>query len=74
MAINVFVLTLGITGAILLFRIGREFTFDQFHADKERIYKAWNRATDNGSISCWDVTPRILSPTLQDQFSTIEVP
>ena len=72
-AINVFGLTLGITGAILLFLwIGREFTFDQFHAAKERIYKAWNRATDNENINCWDVTPRILAPTLQEQFSAIE--
>ena len=72
-AINVFGLTLGITGALLLFLwIAREFTYDQFHADKERIYKAWNRATDNGNISCWDVTPRILAPTLQEQFSSIE--
>lgn len=72
-AINLFGLTLGITGAILLFVwIANEFTYDQFHADKERIYKAWNRATDNGNISCWDVTPRILAPILQEQFSSIE--
>ncbi|MFO0507569.1 MAG: ABC transporter permease [bacterium] len=72
-AINVFGLTLGMTGAFLLFLwIAREFTFDQFYTDKERIYKAWNRATDNGNVSCWDVTPRILAPTLQEQFSPIE--
>lgn len=71
--INVFGLTLGLTGAILLFLwIGREFTYDQFHADKDRIYKAWNRATDNGNINCWDVTPRVLAPTLQEGFSSIE--
>ncbi|MBI3219784.1 MAG: ABC transporter permease [Bacteroidetes bacterium] len=71
--INVFGLTLGITGAILLFLwIGQEFTYDQFHADKDRIYKAWNRATDKGNINCWDVTPRVLAPTLQEQLSSIE--
>jgi putative ABC transport system permease protein len=72
-AINIFGLTLGITSAILLFLwVAREFTFDQFHTGKDRIYKAWNRATDNGNISCWDVTPRILAPTLKEQFSPIE--
>jgi putative ABC transport system permease protein len=72
-AINVFGLTLGITGALLLFLwIGKEFTYDQFHADKDRIYKVWNRATDNGNISCWDVTPRILAPTLQEEFASVE--
>lgn len=72
-AINIFGLTLGMTSAILLFVwIGKEFMFDQFHTDKDRIYKAWNRATDNGSISCWDVTPRILAPALKEQYSSIE--
>lgn len=72
-AINVFGLALGITGALLLFLwIGKEFTYDLFHVDKERIYKAWNRANDNGNIQCWDVTPRILAPTLQEQFASVE--
>ncbi len=71
--INVFGLALGITGALLLFLwISKEFTYDQFHADKDRIYKAWNRDTNNGKVSCWDVTPRILVPTLQEGFSSVE--
>ena len=72
-AINVFGLALGMTGALLLFLwITREFTYDQFHADKDRIYKAWNRANNNGNISCWDVTPRILAPTLLEQYASVE--
>jgi len=72
-AINVFGLALGITGALLLFLwIGKEFTYDQFHQDKDRIYKAWNRANDNGNLSCWDVTPRILAPTLKEEFASVE--
>jgi putative ABC transport system permease protein len=71
--INVSGLALGITGALLLFLwIAKEFSYDQFHEDKDRIYKAWNRATENGGVHCWDVTPRILAPTLQDNFSAIE--
>jgi putative ABC transport system permease protein len=71
-AINVFGLALGITGALLLFLwIEKEFTYDQFHADKDRIYKVWNRGTE-GRIHCWDVTPRVLAPTLQEQYASVE--
>jgi putative ABC transport system permease protein len=72
-AINVFGLALGITGALLLFLwIEKEFTYDQFHADKDRIYKVWNRNTDKDRVHCWDVTPRILAPTLQEQYASVE--
>jgi putative ABC transport system permease protein len=72
-AINVFGLALGMTGALLLYLwIAREFTYDQFHADKNRLYKAWNRASSNGNIHCWDVTPRILAPTLLEQYASVE--
>jgi len=72
-AINVSGLALGITGALLLFLwIEKEFSYDQFHANKDRIYKAWNRATENGQINCWDVTPRILAPTLKEEFIFVE--
>lgn len=71
-AINVFGLALGITGALLLFLwIEKEFTYDQFHEDKDRIYKAWNRGTE-GRMHCWDVTPRVLAPTLQEQYASVE--
>src|SRR5260370_24419808 len=57
--INIFGLALGITGATLLFLwIQKEFSYDQFHADKERIYKAWNRNSIDGQLQCWDRTPR----------------
>src|SRR5690606_33578339 len=40
--INISGLAFGITGAALLFLwISHEFSYDQFHADKHRIYKAW---------------------------------
>lgn len=71
--INIFGLALGITGFSLLFLwIQREFTFDQFHADKHRIYKAWNRDVANGKISSWDVTPRVLAPTLLEEYAGVE--
>lgn len=72
-AINIFGLALGITGAILLFLwIEKEFSYDQFHADKDRIYKAWNRTTVEGQLQCWDRTPRVLAPTLADEYASVE--
>ena len=71
--INISGLALGIAGALLLFMwIDREFRYDQFHADKERIYKAWNRTTIEGELQCWDRTPRILAPTMVEEYSSVE--
>src|SRR3989337_4493156 len=71
--INVLGLTLGIAGAMLLsLWIEKEFSYDQFHADKERIYKVWNRDAGKDGISCWDFTPRILAPTLKQEYPGVE--
>lgn len=72
-AINLSGLALGITGAMLLFLwIAHEFSYDKFHADSDRIFKAWNRDNDSGEIKCWDVTPRILAPTLKEKYTSVE--
>ena len=71
--INISGLALGITGSLLLFLwIAHELSFEQFHTDKDRLYMAWNRATENGQINCWPTTPRILAPTLKEEYSSIE--
>ena len=33
---------------------------------------AWNRATENGQVNCWPTTPRILAPTLQKEYASVE--
>lgn len=72
-AINVSGLILGITGAMLLFLwINYEFSFDQFHSNKDQLHIAWNRATENGQVNCWVTTPRILAPTLEKEYSSVE--
>jgi putative ABC transport system permease protein len=71
--INTFGLTLGMTGAALLFLwVGKEFSYDQFHESKERIYKAWNREIQHGEAQCWSNTPRILAPTLVQEYPAVE--
>lgn len=72
-AINISGLALGITGALLLFLwIAQEFSFDQYHADKDRLYMAWNRSLENGQIVCWETTPRVLAPSLKEEHTAIE--
>ncbi len=72
-AINIAGLAFGITGATLLFLwIGKEFTYDQFHINKNRIYTAWNRQMVEGQWNCWSTTPRVLAPTLARDYAGIE--
>jgi len=71
--INLLSLALGITAFAFLFLwIQNEFSYDQFHTDKDRIYKAFNRSTTNGIINSWDVTARVLAPTLQEEYAGVE--
>jgi putative ABC transport system permease protein len=71
--INISGLVLGMTGALLLFLwIVHETTFDQFHTDKERLYVAWNNATENGQVNSSYTTPRILAPTIEKDFTAVE--
>ncbi len=71
--INISGLALGLTGAILLgLWIEKEFSYDQFHADKERLYIAWNRQLSDGTINCWSTTPRVLATTLNEGFAGVE--
>lgn len=71
--INLFSLALGITAFAFLFLwIQNEFSYDQFHVDKERLYKVWNRYDANGKINCWDVTARVLAPTLEEEYTGVE--
>ncbi len=71
--INLFSLALGITAFAFLFLwTQHEFSYDQFHADKDRLYKVFNRTYANGKINSWDVTARVLAPTLQEEYTAIE--
>ncbi|HTE29430.1 MAG TPA: ABC transporter permease, partial [Chryseolinea sp.] len=72
-AINVSGLIMGITGALFLFLwISYEFSFDQFHSKKDQLYIGWNRATENGKVNCWSTTPRVLAPTLEKEYASVQ--
>src|SRR6476660_6138682 len=71
--INISGLAIGMASAILiLLWIQNEVSYDQFHEKKERIYEAWNRATFNGILNCWNTTPKILARTLERDLPEVE--
>ncbi|MEJ7645587.1 MAG: ABC transporter permease [Chryseolinea sp.] len=71
--INVAGLALGMTGALLLFLwIQREFSYEDFHSEEDRIFVGWNRMVVDGNQVCWSMTPRILAPTLESDYPAVE--
>src|SRR3954464_7821576 len=71
--INIVGLAIGMASAlVILLWIQNEVQYDQFHAKKDRIYEAWNRATFSGELQCWNTTPKILARTLEKDFPEVE--
>ena len=71
-AINISGLAVGMASAILiLLWIYNEVSYDRFHKNKGYLYAAWNRGTFDGKLQCWDNTPKILAPTLKQEFPEI---
>ena len=72
-AINLLGLSIGMAAAILiLLWIQHELSFDRFHTDQDRLYKAMNRAEFDGQLQVWSSTPKILGPTLKAEYPDIE--
>lgn len=72
-AINIIGLAIGMASAIvILLWIQNEVSYDQFHEKKERIYETWNRATFDGKVSCWNVTPKILARAMEHDVPEVE--
>src|SRR5436190_5018364 len=71
--INISGLAIGMASAMLiLLWIQNEVSYDQFHANKDRIYEAWNKATFSGKLQCWNTTPKILARTLEHDLPEVE--
>jgi ABC-type antimicrobial peptide transport system permease subunit len=71
--INISGLAVGMASAILiLLWIQNEISYDQFHANKDRIYEAWNKAEFSNKLQCWSTTPKILARTLEHDLPEIE--
>jgi putative ABC transport system permease protein len=71
--INISGLAAGMASAILiLLWIQNEISYDQFHANKDRIYEAWNKAEFSNKLQCWSTTPKILARTLEHDLPEVE--
>jgi putative ABC transport system permease protein len=72
-AINIIGLAVGMASAIIiLLWIQNEISYDQFHEKRNRIYEAWNRASFDGKLMCWNTTPKVLARTLEKDFPEVE--
>lgn len=71
--INVTGLAIGITSAVLIMLwVQNELSYDRFHPDSDRLYEAWNRDTFDGAVESWSITPRVLAPTLKEEYPQVE--
>ncbi|CAA9302318.1 MAG: Acidobacterial duplicated orphan permease (function unknown) [uncultured Cytophagales bacterium] len=71
--INILGLSIGMASAILiLLWIGNEVSHDRFHAKGDRIYTLNNRDHFNGELHAWNSTPKILVPTVRQDYPEVE--
>jgi putative ABC transport system permease protein len=72
-AINIIGLSIGMAGFILIGTwILNEKSFDQFHENKNSLYKVWNRTMGPENIQAWDVTAGPLGKSLKNDFAEIK--
>ena len=70
--INVGGLAIGMAAAILILAwIYHEWSYDRFHAKEKQLYVAYNRATIDGILQCWNVTSMPLGLTLKTDYPGI---
>ncbi|MGZ3874307.1 MAG: ABC transporter permease, partial [Mucilaginibacter sp.] len=71
--INITGLAVGMAGAILIFAwVQNEYSYDNFHANKNTLYKVWNRYVSPDYIACGDVTVSPMAKALKDGYPEIK--
>ena len=71
--INLTGLSIGLAGAILISLIlQHDFSYDQFHQKKDRIFLVYTRGLVNGKMQYDESTPMPLSPVLKANFPQVE--
>ncbi len=72
-AINIFCLSVGITGAILIaMLLNHEMSFDKYHNNYQDLYLLNGEYTIGGSTDHLAITSTPLGPALKDEFSEIK--
>lgn len=71
--INIVGLAVGIACCLLIaLYVQNEWSFDQFHSQSDRIYRAWaQETTDDGRQILNTATPVVLGPTLEDNIPEV---
>jgi len=71
--LNISGLAIGMASAlIILLWVENEVSYDRFYKNSDRLYQSWNMGRGNDGINCWNVTPKILGPTLKRDYAEIE--
>lgn len=71
--INIAGLAVGMASAMLiLLWIQNEVSHDRFHTKIDRIYTLNNRDKFNGAVWAWNWTPKILGPTIKQEYPDVE--
>ncbi|HWB27747.1 MAG TPA: ABC transporter permease [Chitinophagaceae bacterium] len=71
--INISGLAVGMASVILiLLWIQNEMSHDRFYKKIDRIYTANNRDRFNGLLQVWNNTPKILGPTIKQDYPEVE--
>ena len=67
--INITGLAIGMASAVLIILwIADEFSYDQFHTKKDRIYQLYSRAVIDGEIDSWGATPMVMTPVIKQDY------
>jgi putative ABC transport system permease protein len=72
-AINITGLAIGMAAAILiLLWIQDELRYDEFHANKDRIYEVWNHVPYEGKVSSWNSVSALTARALEKDLPEVE--
>lgn len=73
-AINIVGLAIGMAGALMiLLWLQNMLTMDRYHEKSDRLYVMSNRDEHQGSKFAWVYTPKILGPSMKEEFPDIEM-
>ena len=72
-AINIIGLAIGLASAtLILLWISEEYSYDQFHEKKDRIYQVYNNLEIDGQIETLSRTPHVLAPEVELTHPEVE--
>ncbi|WP_217451921.1 ABC transporter permease [Mucilaginibacter humi] len=71
--LNILGLAVGMAGAMLIFAwIENEVTYDDFHTNKNELYKVYNRVSYKGQTNVWDITSSPVAAALVSDYPEVK--